>query len=213
MAILTIHLNEELKKRVLALAEKGQFSIDEAIRTYLSEIVRTRSLPIDLRLRGIPSGNTGAVPSEPAPPEKRIPDAPAPVTAKDADRDDWSELPVPAITPKPGVEAFVALVCSVPYGKLSCWSDLEKTLAAKAGFEVSKPLRAEWPKFTEDGLAIPYWRVLGDRGTVKADVTCSRELREAMLLAEGHEFSESARGRGTVRTVKNYKAKTVRFDV
>lgn len=211
MAALTIHVNEDLKKRVLALAEKGHFSVDEAIRAYLSEIVRTRSLPIDLRLRGIPDGKTGIVPYESL--EKEIPAAPAPVTVKDADPDDWSDLPVPAITPKPGVEAFVALVCSIPAGKLSCWSDLEKALTAKAGFEVSKPLRAEWPKFTGDGLAIPYWRVLSDRGTVKADVTCSRELREAMLLAEGHEFSESARGRGTVRTVKNYKAKTVRFDV
>ena len=203
-------MDEDLRERVLSLAAERNCSVGDAVRAFLAEIVRTRSLPIDLHLRA-----QKGVPESPAFAKDKTAEDNAAAARSEAsgadDGDDWTDLPVPAIVPKPGVDAFVSLICSIPFGKLSSWTDLEKTLTAAAGFDVTKPLREAWPKLTDDGLAIPYWRVLADRGAVKADITCSRELREAMLRAEGHEFADSARGRGSVRTVKNYKEKTVRF--
>ena len=215
MAILTIHADETLKKQVESLVSERRFSLEDGVSAFLSEIVRTRSLPIDLHLDLIPRAAAEAPrtaePAVPAPASEKVETVPAAQSGGWNDADDWEDLPAPAILTKPGVDAFVSIICSIPFGKLSSWTDLEKKLTASYGFEVTKPLRDAWPKLTADGLAIPYWRVLSDRGAVKADITCSRELREAMLRAEGHEFADSPRGRGSVRTVKNYKEKTVRF--
>ena len=114
------------------------------------------------------------------------------------------------------VDKFVSLICSIPDGMLSTWEEMEDLLSQKTGTEVKKPLHDDWPKTTtlsdcgkERVVAIPYWRVLSWRGSTKGEVTCSRDLRETMLKAEGHEVITTARG---MKVVRDYKKKLVKWD-
>lgn len=114
------------------------------------------------------------------------------------------------------VDRFVSLICSIPDGMLSTWEEMEDLLSQRTGEEIKKPLHDDWPKTTtlsdcgeERVVAIPYWRVLSWRGSTKGEVTCSRDLRETMLKAEGHEVITTARG---MKVVRDYKKKLVKWD-
>ena len=117
------------------------------------------------------------------------------------------------------VNKFITLICSIPDGFLSTWEDLEWVIGGEDG-AVEKPLHDEWPRTvtipTEadsearqgKSVAVPYWRVLSWAGSTKGEVTCNRDLREAMLAAEGHELVTTGRG---MRVVRGYRGKLVEW--
>ena len=130
-------------------------------------------------------------------------------------------IPIPELDPATSlVSKLVTLICSIPDGLLSTWEDLEWAIGGENG-AVEKPLHDEWPRTvriptgtdSEAGqgksVAVPYWRVLSWAGSTKGEVTCNRDLREAMLAAEGHELVTTGRG---MRIVRGYKAKLVRWE-
>ena len=120
-----------------------------------------------------------------------------------------AEAAIPPLEGLSAVEKFIALICLIPDGFLSTWEDLETAIGS------DKPLHDEWPKttaITEGGevrkVAIPYWRVLSWRGSTKGELTCSRDLRETMLTAEGHEVITTGRG---IKVVRGYRHKLVKW--
>ncbi len=129
-------------------------------------------------------------------------------------------IPIPELdSATPLVSKFIALICSIPDGLLTTWEDLEWAIGGENG-AVEKPLHDEWPRTvtipteadSEAGqgksVAVPYWRVLSWAGSTKGEVTCNRDLREAMLAAEGHELVTTGRG---MRIVRGYKSKLVKW--
>ena len=188
MAFVAIKVDEALKNDATVILEELGLDVPTAVRMYLKAIVRENDLPAAVKeecgtLPG--AGRQG----------KRTPAGTA------------APMPVKAA----GTQDFIALICSVPVGGLTRWSDMEAFLSKKYGAEVRIPLRAEWPKINVEGLAIPYWRVVTDRGAVRADASCSKELREEMLKAEGHAFVPAGHGIFTGIKVADYKSKIVKF--
>ena len=129
-------------------------------------------------------------------------------------------IPIPELdSATPLVSKFVSLICTIPDGLLSTWEDLEWAIGGTDG-AVEKPLHDEWPRTvtiptgtdSEAGqgkqVAVPYWRVLSWAGSTKGEVTCNRDLREAMLAAEGHELVTTGRG---MRVVQGYRGKLVEW--
>ena len=70
-------------------------------------------------------------------------------------------------------QLFINEICSVPEGSLTRWSDMEEKLTAAYGTEVKRPLSIRWPATTTNvygvEVEIPYWRIVGERGAVRAD--------------------------------------------
>ena len=130
-------------------------------------------------------------------------------------------IPIPALDQATSlVSKFISLICTIPDGLLTTWEDLEWAIGGENG-AVEKPLHDEWPRTvtiptetdSEAGqgkqVAVPYWRVLSWAGSTKGEVTCNRDLREAMLAAEGHELVTTGRG---MRIVRGYKSKLVKWE-
>ncbi len=179
MPVITVTVDEELKKNAGSILEELGLDIPTAVRMYLKSLLREKN-PVLI------GDNTPA--STAAPVRKKAP-------AKNA-----------------SVEDFVALICAVPSGALTRWSDIEAYLSEKAGGEVSVPRGAEWPRVNREGLAIPYWRVVSERGAVRGTPgICTKELQEAMLRAEGYILEEAGHGIFTGLKVAGYKDKLVKF--
>ena len=196
MSILTVKVDDKLKDQAESVLEELGLDIPTAVRMYLKSIVRENGLPSDL-MTGAGSENPRA-------------SSPKANTAESVKEKKTTAAPTPAV--KVGTDAFVELICSVPDGFLTRWSDMEDYLSVQMRAPVSRPSRAEWPKTNADGLVIPYWRVVSERGAVRGDPeTCSRELQEEMLKTEGHTFVESGHGVFSGIKVADYKHKLVIF--
>ena len=179
MPVITVTVEEELKKKAGCILEELGLDIPTAVRMYLKSLVREKK-PVRTG-NGVPAGTA-------APVRKEAP-------AKPSDAAD-----------------FVALICKVPSGSLTRWSDMEAYLSAKAGCEVTVPKGAEWPRFNEEGLAIPYWRVVTERGAVRGTPgICAKDLQEGMLRAEGYVLEKAGHGTFTGLKVAGYKDKLVKF--
>ena len=101
---------------------------------------------------------------------------------------------------------YAELVAQIPKGALSTSKEIEQVLARRYGVE-----RVEYdgllPKFfdpatgkvsvlPEEGMeAIPFYRVLSERGFVRETRSFSKETAVEMLRAEGHEVVEAGKGK------------------
>ena len=193
MAFITIKLDDSLKNDAALILDEIGLDIPTAVRMYLKAIVRENGLPIRTKLGA-------AKPETPADPCSSLEEKP-----------EAEEAPATEPVKTASVQDFIDLICSVPVGAVTRWRDMEAALSAKYGAEVKAPAVAEWPKNNADGLAIPYWRVLTDRGAIRADAACSKELREDMLKAEGHEFVTAGHGTFSGIKVAGYRQKFVKF--
>jgi alkylated DNA nucleotide flippase Atl1 len=97
----------------------------------------------------------------------------------------------------------------VPEGKLTRWSDMEAKLSAAYGTEVKRPASIRWPAATDDGVEIPYWRIVGERGAVRGDKMIEQSVQEEKLTAEGHAFESAGHGIFTGIKVSGYKEKLI----
>ena len=104
---------------------------------------------------------------------------------------------------------FIDAICAVPEGKLTRWSDMEAKLTKEYGTEVKRPASIRWPVTTDDGVEIPYWRIVGERGAVRGDKMIEQSVQEAKLKAEGLEFESAGHGIFTGIKVSGYKEKLV----
>ena len=104
---------------------------------------------------------------------------------------------------------FIDAICAVPAGKLTRWSDMEEKLTKEYGTEVKRPASIRWPATTDDGVEIPYWRIVGERGAVRGDKMIEQSVQEEKLKAEGHEFVNAGHGIFTGIKVSGYKEKLV----
>ena len=100
---------------------------------------------------------------------------------------------------------YAELVAQIPKGALSTSKEIEQVLARRHGVE-----RVEYdgllPKFfdpatgkvsvlPEEGMeAIPFYRVLSERGFVRETRSFSKETAVEMLRAEGHVVVPSGKG-------------------
>ena len=197
----------ETEKRLLTEAEPILdalgLELSTAARAFLKAVVRERGLPLPLRL--CPTDETRAAETLPDA-DDRLPDAAeADLPEEDAPEKDAGE----DAESRTGVEDFVRLICAVPKGALTRWSDLESCLSARHGCEVRKPVRVRWPETTREGKPIPYWRVVTERGAVREDAVCPKGEREKRLRAEGHSFVKAGHGKFIGEKVADYKTKLV----
>ena len=193
MAVVTVKLDETLKNDASSVLEGLGLDLSSAVRLCLEAIVSERGIPFAATLSAArPAAARPASPS-PAVPGRAV------------------KKPQAAAKVSDGPEAFIDLICSVPVGSLTRWTDMEAFLSGKYGREIRCPERADWPKMREGKLAIPYWRVVSERGAVKEDAACSKELREQMLTAEGHALVPSREGSFGGVKVEGYKDKLVQF--
>ena len=106
-------------------------------------------------------------------------------------------------------QLFINEILSVPAGSLTRWSDMEAKLSAAYGTEVKRPQSIRWPATTDDGVEIPYWRIVGERGAVRGDKMIDQKVQEEKLTAEGHAFEATGHDRFAGIKVTDYKAKLV----
>ena len=233
MSTIRLTIDDELYKAINAILREKDITISEAVTSYLRAVIWTNSLALDVVINKemvTPASEGGGnnqikmeVPKPrrkkaelnqmPLPTDLTASTQPEQQTARDEELRD--KLVLPDLTGSL-VDKFVSLICSIPDGMLSTWEEMEDLLSQKTGTEVKKPVHDDWPKTTtlsdcgeERVVAIPYWRVLSWRGSTKGEVTCSRDLRETMLKAEGHEVITTARG---LKVVRDYKKKLVKWD-
>jgi len=106
-------------------------------------------------------------------------------------------------------QLFINEILSVPAGSLTRWSDMEAKLSAAYGTEVKRPQSIRWPATTDDGVEIPYWRIVGERGAVRGDKMIEQSVQEEKLKVEGHEFVNAGHGIFSGIKVEGYKEKLV----
>ena len=106
-------------------------------------------------------------------------------------------------------QLFINEILSVPAGSLTRWSDMEAKLSAAYGTEVKRPQSIRWPATTDDGVEIPYWRIVGERGAVRGDKMIEQSVQEEKLTTEGHTFESAGHGIFTGIKVEGYKEKLV----
>ena len=71
---------------------------------------------------------------------------------------------------------------------------MEACLTERAGEEVVRPVRVTWPETTAAGESIPYWRIVTERGAVRGDDLCEKEIQEEKLKEEGNAFVPAVQG-------------------
>jgi len=233
MSTIRLTIDDELYKAINAILREKDITISEAVTSYLRAVIWTNSLALDAVLNkamptpGVeevgytqikmevpkPRRKKAELSQMPLPTERLVTAQPEQQPARDEELRD--KLVLPDLTGSL-VDKFVSLICSIPDGMLSTWEEMEDLLSQRTGEEIKKPLHDDWPKTTtlsdcgeERVVAIPYWRVLSWRGSTKGEVTCSRDLRETMLKAEGHEIITTGRG---LKVVRDYKKKLVKWD-
>ena len=238
MSTLHIRIEQDLYDQIKAISKTKDVSVSDSINAYLKAVVMTNSLSINTRLYAPqPASVTPAVQLKIVEAKKQQPETKAdekesteqlqPVEKPPVAVEKVAEkkrpnraVPIPELDPATSlVSTFIQLICAIPDGLLSTWEDLEWAIGGENG-AVEKPLHDEWPRTvtipteadSEAGqgkqVAVPYWRVLSWAGSTKGEVTCSRDLREAMLAAEGHELVTTGRG---MRVVRGYKGKLVEW--
>jgi len=98
------------------------------------------------------------------------------------------------------------LVAQIPEGALSTSKEIEQFIARRHGaerVEYDGPLPMFYNSETgqvsvlpEEGMdAIPFYRVLSERGFVRETRSFSKETAVEMLRAEGHEVVEAGKGK------------------
>ncbi|MBQ3814938.1 MAG: type II toxin-antitoxin system RelB/DinJ family antitoxin [Clostridia bacterium] len=209
MPILTVKVDETLKNDAGAVLDELGLERPTAVRMYLKAVVRENGLPICTSLNGptapcacrteaeTPCCCACEEPAVPAEPEKE----PAPAAEKPAAPTDKNAL----------VSDFVSLICSVPAGSLTRWTDMEACLTERAGTEVVRPVRVNWPEANAAGEPVPYWRVVTERGAVRGDAFITKEAQEEKLKKEGHAFIPAGHGIFSGIKVEGYRKKLVKF--
>ena len=86
---------------------------------------------------------------------------------------------------------------------------MEAKLSAAYGTEVKRPASIRWPDTTDDGVEIPYWRIVGERGAMRGDKMIDMDVQKEKLTAEGHAFESAGHGIFTGIKVEGYKEKLV----
>ena len=238
MAVITIKVDEALKDRSAAVLEELGLDLPTAIRMYLKSVVRENGLPISTKLPSpvcvcAEAPAAEETPAEEAPAEEApAEEAPAVLLDEEAEQaleeddlidDVAAEEKAPAKEPavvidyetRAGRKAVAALfmdtILSVPAGQLTRWSDMEEALTARYGTEVKRPASVRWPAVNQDGAAIPYWRIVGERGAVRGDKMIEQSVQEEKLKEEGHEFVPAGHGIFSGIKVDGYKDKLVKW--
>ena len=232
MPIITIRIEDDLRDNASTVLDALGLDMPTAVRMYLKAIVRENGLPIGTKLTAAVAPAPAAEPAvcpacaaepEPEPEVPAVEEAPAepeiPAEPEAAEPEPAAE-PAPEL-PDPATRAgrkaiaslFIGEIVSVPAGKLTRWKDMEKKLSDKYGAEVTRPANIRWPATLTmpDGaeLEIPYWRIVGDRGSVKGDKMIEMAVQQEKLAAEGHEFVSAGHGIFTGIKVDGYKEKLV----
>ena len=232
--LLTVKVDDELKAQATAVLEELGLDAPTAIRMYLKSIVRENGLPINTKLPAKPCccASSASVTTPTAAEEESVPVATTPVVEEV--EEPTAELTTPAVeeaeesaAEEPAPEApvvidydtragrkavaalFIDAICAVPEGKLTRWSDMEAKLSKEYGTEVKRPASIRWPATTADGVEIPYWRIVGERGAVRGDKMIDQKVQEEKLTAEGHTFESTGHGIFTGIKVEGYKEKLV----
>ena len=236
--IITLKVDEELKAQATAVLEELGLDAPTAIRMYLKSIVRENGLPINTKLSvkpcccGTPTTVATPVVEEAVAPvgktvtademfEEELPtpavEEPTEPVVEEEKADEEPVAAEPAVTidydtragRKAIAQRFINEILSVPAGSLTRWSDMEAKLSAAYGTEVKRPQSIRWPATTDDGVEIPYWRIVGERGAVRGDKMIDQKVQEEKLTAEGHAFEATGHDRFAGIKVTDYKAKLV----
>ena len=210
MPILSVKVDETLKNDAGAVLDELGLDLPTAVRMYLKAVVRENGLPICTSLNGPAAPcacrteaetpcccaceEPAAAPAEPEKESAPAAENPAAPTDKDA-----------------LVSDFVSLICSVPAGSLTRWTDMETCLTERAGTAVVRPVRVNWPEANAAGEPVPYWRIVTERGAVRGDAFITKETQEEKLKKEGHAFIPAGHGIFTGIKVEGYKKKLVKF--
>ena len=234
MPIITIRIEDDLRNNASAVLDALGLDMPTAVRMYLKAIVRENGLPIGTKLTAAAAPAPAAEPAvcpacaaepEPEPEVPAVEEAPAEPEVP-AEPEAAEPEPEPAVEPAPELpdpntragrkaiaSLFIGEIVSVPAGKLTRWKDMEKKLSDKYGAEVTRPANIRWPATLTmpDGaeLEIPYWRIVGDRGSVKGEKMIEMAVQQEKLAAEGHEFVSAGHGIFTGIKVDGYKEKLV----
>ena len=80
---------------------------------------------------------------------------------------------------------FTGMIAKVPAGKVVRIEDICRYFEEKYQIERAEPDYSGWPVYDRDGNEIPYWRVIGLRGTVTGARYCDLERQNKLLTQEG----------------------------
>ena len=208
MPILSVKVDETLKNDAGAVLDELGLDLPTAVRMYLKAVVRENGLLICTSLNG-PAAPC-ACRTEAETPCYCACEEPAAAPAE-PEKEPAAEKPAAPTDKDALVSDFVSLICSVPAGSLTRWTDMETCLTERAGTAVVRPVRVNWPEANAAGEPVPYWRVVTERGAVRGDAFITKEAQEEKLKKEGHAFIPAGHGIFTGIKVEGYKKKLVKF--
>ena len=103
------------------------------------------------------------------------------------------------------VSTYVAIICKIPRGMLTRWEDITSYLEKIYGVEYVKPAESYWEKETEDGIEIPYWRIVGPRGHLYNDSRVGSKYVQLERLKKEDIVAELCNEQAQTYRVKKYK--------
>lgn len=157
-SFIQVRVDNRLKQDALDVLNEIGLDMPNAIRMFLKRVVLEKGLPFDAKLPGeLTDGDLGNM-----------------------------DIMVQTIPAKPSLhiseEEYLALLCSVPEGKVTRYDDIVKHLKCRYGVERitidHKPIG-----YRPD---IPFWRELSTRGMLQnLPLHCTREQQKEKLEKEG----------------------------
>lgn len=96
---------------------------------------------------------------------------------------------IPAVPARviPAIE-YTNVISRIPEGKVARYDDINRYFAEKYHAERAEPDYSGWPWYDNEGKEIPYWRIVGTRGTVSGSHRYKAAEQYERLLSEGVEL-------------------------
>ncbi len=208
-SLIQVRVDSDLKDQAAEVYERIGIDIPTAIRMFLKASVKEQGLPFTPTMRDenedsrydIILARLGKI--EEMLSTQPVPSV-APISEPIPDTNSIVVMPLEYGMDIP-MSMYIQLISKVPCGCITCWRDINDFLGKLYGRSTQERSRKMYPPTDQDNNAIPYWRVVSDRGVLQGFQNISKEEQRERLTQEGLSVIQ----RGMIQDsfkVNNYKA-------
>lgn len=167
-SLLQVRVDAEDREKASEILESLGTNLSAAVNMLIKQIIITEGIPFDVKRSNSLSPHTR-------------------MNAHGSDMDSLVVIPALPARIIPAIE-YTNLISMIPAGKIAREEDINTYFAEKYHVERAKPDYSGWPVYGNDGIAIPYWRVISSRGYVSGSHHCDANRQYEMLTQEGIEL-------------------------
>lgn len=164
-SLLQVRVDAADREKASEILESLGINLSAAVNMLIKQIIITEGLPFEVRRNNAPV-----------------------ITQEREGIDPEKHIVIPAIPGRiiPAIE-YTSMISQIPKGRVVRYDDLNQYFARKYQVERAEPDYSGWPVYDQEGVAIPYWRIVGTRGTVTGSHFINADRQRDLLAEEGIE--------------------------